>query len=83
MKYSIKIVLIWCYFKNSTATSSSSSVPDVKEYSIRVPKVSKKKYHVMQFGDNVDFTQWRNVKMDRENNMKEFKGMREKKYEKN
>lgn len=71
---------------NSTATSSSSSTlaqplmpaqPDVKEYSIRVPKVSKKKYHVMQFGDNVDFTQWRNVKMERENNMKEFKGIEE------
>lgn len=30
----------------------------------------------MQFGENIDFTQWKSVKMERENNMKEYKGER-------
>lgn len=35
----------------------------------------KNKHHVMRFNYNlnIDFTQWRNVRMERENNMREFK----------
>ncbi|CAG9805477.1 unnamed protein product [Chironomus riparius] len=57
-------------------TSLSSGVqPSVTEYSIRCPKNMKHKHHVMRFNYNlnVDFSQWRNVKMERENNMREFK----------
>ncbi|XP_053694782.1 general transcription factor IIF subunit 1 [Sabethes cyaneus] len=59
------------------AAGSSSGPPvSVQEFTIRVPKNLKKKYHVMRFNAtlNVDFTQWRSVKMERENNLKEFKG---------
>ncbi|KFB44645.1 AGAP002779-PA-like protein [Anopheles sinensis] len=62
------------------APSGTSSAPvSVQEFVIRVPKNLKKKYHVMRFNAtlNVDFTQWRSVKMERENNQKEFKGMEE------
>lgn len=44
---------------------------------------SKKKYHVMRFNSSlgVDFTKWKSqniqVKMERENNLKEFKGTEE------
>jgi transcription initiation factor TFIIF subunit alpha len=31
----------------------------------------------MQFSDNVDFTSWKSVKMERENNLKEYKGIEE------
>lgn len=43
-----------------------------------MPKM-RKKHHVMRFNAtlNVDFAQWRNVKLERENNMKEFRGMDE------
>ncbi|GLH17160.1 General transcription factor IIF subunit 1 [Gryllus bimaculatus] len=48
----------------------------VQEYSIRVPKNNKKSYKVMRFNSsvNVEFTKWSQVKMERENNLKEFKG---------
>ncbi|XP_058452815.1 general transcription factor IIF subunit 1 [Malaya genurostris] len=66
---------------SSSAAGSSSSGPpvSVQEFSIRVPKNLKKKHHVMRFNAtlNVDFTQWRAVKMERENNLKEFKGFEE------
>lgn len=54
--------------------SGSGSV-SVQEFSIRVPKNLKKRHHVMRFNGNlnVDFTKWHNVKMERENNMREFK----------
>ncbi|XP_021921063.1 general transcription factor IIF subunit 1 isoform X2 [Zootermopsis nevadensis] len=57
---------------NSQHTPGSS----VQEYSIRVPKNTKKKYHVMRFTSsvNVDFSKWTQVKMERENNMREFRG---------
>lgn len=57
----------------------NSQVLSVQEFSIRVPKNLKKKHHVMRFNGNlnVDFTQWRNVKMERENNLREFKGNNE------
>uniref|UniRef100_A0A2M4AFP7 Transcription initiation factor IIF subunit alpha n=1 Tax=Anopheles triannulatus TaxID=58253 RepID=A0A2M4AFP7_9DIPT len=68
---------------SAAAAGSTSAAPTgpatVQEYVIRVPKNMKKKYHVMRFNAtlNVDFTQWRTVKMERENNQKEFKGMEE------
>lgn len=39
----------------------------------------KKKHHVMRFNAtlNVDFAKWTHVKMERENNIKEFKGFDE------
>ncbi|XP_065083305.1 general transcription factor IIF subunit 1 [Ochlerotatus camptorhynchus] len=65
----------------SGAAGGSFSGPpaSVQEFTIRAPKNLKKKYHVMRYNAtlNVDFTQWRTVKMERENNLKEFKGMDE------
>ncbi|XP_026484322.1 general transcription factor IIF subunit 1 [Vanessa tameamea] len=60
-------------------TPSSSQAGSVQEFKIRVPKNVKKKYHVMRFNAtlNVDFAKWTNVKMERENNIKEFKGIEE------
>ncbi|KAK9700495.1 Transcription initiation factor IIF, alpha subunit (TFIIF-alpha) [Popillia japonica] len=57
----------------------TTTPPNVKEYSIRVPKNIEKRYHVMRFNAtlDVDFEKWTQVKMERENNMKEFKGMEE------
>lgn len=71
VRIQLKILL-----QNVTATGSSQPA-SIQEYSIRVPKNIKKKYHVMQFSDNVDFTTWKNVKMERENNMREYKGIDE------
>ncbi|KXJ69666.1 hypothetical protein RP20_CCG026216 [Aedes albopictus] len=61
------------------AGPSAGPPVSVQEFSIRVPKNLKKKYHVMRYNAtlNVDFTQWRTVKMERENNLKEFKGLDE------
>ncbi|KAJ0181450.1 hypothetical protein K1T71_003535 [Dendrolimus kikuchii] len=62
----------------STPGSSQGS-GTVQEFKIRVPKNVKKKYHVMRFNAtlNVDFSKWSHVKMERENNIKEFKGIDE------
>jgi len=40
---------------------------------------SKKKFHMMRFNStlNVDFTKWSQVKMERENNQKEYRGVEE------
>ncbi|XP_060526840.1 general transcription factor IIF subunit 1 [Cylas formicarius] len=59
--------------------ASGSSQVTVQEFSIRVPKNVQRKYHVMRFNGNlgVDFGKWSQVKMERENNMKEFKGIEE------
>ncbi|XP_047037736.1 general transcription factor IIF subunit 1 isoform X1 [Helicoverpa zea] len=56
-----------------------SSAASVQEFKIRVPKNVKKKHHVMRFNAtlNVDFAKWSHVKMERENNIKEFKGLDE------
>ncbi|XP_017482617.1 PREDICTED: general transcription factor IIF subunit 1 [Rhagoletis zephyria] len=68
---------------SSSSASASTSAPapptNVQEFNIRVPKNLRKKHHVMRFNAtlNVDFAQWRGVKMERENNMKEFRGMEE------
>ncbi|XP_026764642.1 general transcription factor IIF subunit 1 [Galleria mellonella] len=63
----------------TTAGGSSQSNAAVQEFKIRVPKNVKKKYHVMRFNAtlNVDFAKWTHVKMERENNIKEFKGLEE------
>ncbi|XP_059049273.1 general transcription factor IIF subunit 1 isoform X2 [Achroia grisella] len=60
-------------------TAGPSSSAAVQEFKIRVPKNVKKKYHVMRFNAtlNVDFAKWTHVKMERENNIKEFKGLDE------
>ncbi|CAB3221126.1 unnamed protein product [Arctia plantaginis] len=62
-----------------TTPSTSGSSTSVQEFKIRVPKNGKKKYHVMRFNAtlNVDFAKWTHVKMERENNIKEFKGLDE------
>lgn len=56
---------------NTTGTQES-----VQEYSIRVPKNGRKKFNLMRFhgNHNIDFVKWTNTKMERENNMKEYKG---------
>ncbi|XP_022919551.2 general transcription factor IIF subunit 1 [Onthophagus taurus] len=58
---------------------SGSSNSSVQEFSIRVPKHVPKKHHVMRFNANlgIDFSKWTQVKMERENNMREFKGIEE------
>ncbi|XP_034662152.1 general transcription factor IIF subunit 1 [Drosophila subobscura] len=63
---------------SSTSAAAASASSNVQEFKIRVPKM-RKKHHVMRFNAtlNVDFAQWRNVKLERENNMKEFRGMDE------
>ncbi|CAK1600295.1 unnamed protein product [Parnassius mnemosyne] len=62
-----------------TTPGGSQPSPAVQEFKIRVPKNIKKKYHVMRFNAtlNVDFAKWTHVKMERENNIKEFKGIEE------
>ncbi|XP_050303154.1 general transcription factor IIF subunit 1 [Anthonomus grandis grandis] len=64
---------------SASAGSSSSNNVSVQEFSIRVPKNSQRSYHVMRFNGNlgVDFGKWTQVKMERENNMREFKGIEE------
>ncbi|KAI1289821.1 General transcription factor IIF subunit 1 [Halotydeus destructor] len=46
-----------------------------QEFIVRVPQETNKKYHVMRFHSalNVDVTKWKNVKLERENNQKEYK----------
>ncbi|XP_026726515.1 general transcription factor IIF subunit 1 [Trichoplusia ni] len=63
----------------SNSFQATSAAASVQEFKIRVPKNVKKKYHVMRFNAtlNVDFAKWTHVKMERENNIKEFKGLDE------
>lgn len=62
-----------------TVGMAGSSQGSVTEYVVRVPKNTKKKYHMMRFHAalGVDFKTWTHTKMERENNMKEFKGLDE------
>lgn len=64
---------------NKMSAPGTSQTGAVQEFKIRVPKNVKKKYHVMRFNAtlNVDFANWTHVKMERENNIKEFKGVEE------
>ncbi|KAJ8945674.1 hypothetical protein NQ318_012392 [Aromia moschata] len=52
---------------------------NVQEFTIRVPKNVQKRYHVMRFNGtlDVDFAKWSKVSMERENNLKEYKGIEE------
>ncbi|XP_018566231.1 general transcription factor IIF subunit 1 [Anoplophora glabripennis] len=61
------------------ASSTSSPPANVQEFSIRVPKNVQKRYHVMRFNGtlDVDFSKWTKVSMERENNLKEYKGTEE------
>lgn len=54
----------------SNSINSGNAGETVQEFSIKVPKNSKKKFNVMRFNSNlnVDFTKWSQVKMERENN---------------
>ncbi|CAK9797793.1 General transcription factor IIF subunit 1 [Anthophora plagiata] len=63
----------------TSSVSKVSVAPSIQEFSIRVPKNNKKKHNVMRFNAtlNVDFSKWTQVKMERENNMKEYKGIEE------
>lgn len=58
---------------------AGSSQGSATEYVVRVPKYTKKKYHMMRFHAalGVDFKTWTHTKVARENNMKEFKGTEE------
>ncbi|XP_013148461.1 PREDICTED: general transcription factor IIF subunit 1 [Papilio polytes] len=64
---------------NNPPGGASSQDAAVQEFTIRVPKNIKKKHHVMRFNATlkVDFAKWTHVKMERENNIKEFKGIEE------
>lgn len=64
--------------KSEAGAGTSKKPWHVQEFSIRVPKASRK-HHVMRFNAtlNVDFAQWKVVKLERENNMKEFKSLDE------
>ncbi|CAH0559085.1 unnamed protein product [Brassicogethes aeneus] len=63
----------------TAAGSSGTQGTTVQEFTIRVPKNGSKRYHVMRFNGTLDveFSKWTQVKMERENNMKEFKGFDE------
>lgn len=63
----------------ASGSATTSQQPQVQEFSIRVPKNTKKKFHMMRFNStlNVDFTTWKQIRMERENNAKEFKGFDE------
>ncbi len=57
------------------AASSSSGGDTVKEYSVMVPKATNMKYSIMKFNpaNNVDFTKCEGAKIERENNLKQYK----------
>ncbi|XP_075731684.1 transcription factor IIFalpha isoform X3 [Rhipicephalus microplus] len=59
--------------QNSSSTGGGSS--QGQEFIVRVPKQTKKRYHVMRFNaaHKQDISKWMQVRMERENNMKEFK----------
>ncbi|CAH1381270.1 general transcription factor IIF subunit 1 isoform X1 [Tenebrio molitor] len=61
------------------ASTSATPPANVQEYTIKVPKNVQKRYHVMRFNGtlDVDFAKWTQVKMERENNLKEYKGIDE------
>uniref|UniRef100_A0A8D8UR74 Transcription initiation factor IIF subunit alpha n=1 Tax=Cacopsylla melanoneura TaxID=428564 RepID=A0A8D8UR74_9HEMI len=62
---------------NSSPAGPSTQLPgaSVQEYSIKIPNDTKKKFHVMRFNGNlnIDFTKWNQVKLERENNMREMR----------
>lgn len=59
---------------NKPSTSKDSQ--PIQEYCIRFTPKTNKKYNVMRFNesDGIDFTKWKKVKLERDFNIKEFKG---------
>lgn len=59
--------------QNASISKPPPTPAQVQEYTVRLPKNSKKVHHVMRFNAtlNVDFGKWKNVKMERENNMRD------------
>ncbi|KAL1443402.1 hypothetical protein MTO96_007486 [Rhipicephalus appendiculatus] len=59
----------------SSTSSSSGTSNQGQEFIVRIPKQTKKRYHVMRFNaaHKQDISKWTQVRMERENNMKEFK----------
>ena len=55
------------------------AAPAMQEYSIRMAEKSNKQHHLMKFNYNlnVSFDKWSSVKMERENNLKNFKGFQQ------
>ncbi|KAG7167808.1 General transcription factor IIF subunit 1-like 1 [Homarus americanus] len=58
---------------------ASSSQGTATEYVVRVPKVYRRKYNMMRFHAalGIDFKNWTHTRMERENNLKEFKSLDE------
>ncbi|XP_031636298.1 general transcription factor IIF subunit 1 [Contarinia nasturtii] len=58
---------------STSASNSAASSVHVQEFTVRIPKNLKKLHHVMRFNATlkVDFAQWKNVKMERENNLRD------------
>ncbi|XP_037527802.1 general transcription factor IIF subunit 1 isoform X6 [Rhipicephalus sanguineus] len=61
--------------QSSSSSSSSGSSNQGQEFIVRIPKQTKKRYHVMRFNaaHKQDISKWSQIRMERENNMKEFK----------
>ncbi|CAO1419958.1 unnamed protein product [Diamesa hyperborea] len=59
--------------------ATTAPVPAMQEYSIRMADKSNKQHHLMKFNYNlnVNFDKWSSVKMERENNLKNFKGFQQ------
>ncbi|XP_077993593.1 general transcription factor IIF subunit 1-like [Glandiceps talaboti] len=57
------------------AKPTMQSTSEFDEYSVRITRNTKKKFSVMKFNvnDKIDLSKWQQAKMERENNMKEFK----------
>merc|ERR1712071_144938 len=57
----------------------SAAAPGVQDYVVRVPKNQNKKFNIMRFHGSsvIEFSEWNHVKMERENNMVNFKGFNE------
>ncbi|XP_068249344.1 general transcription factor IIF subunit 1 isoform X2 [Palaemon carinicauda] len=49
----------------------------IQEYVVKAPKTTKKKFNMMRFHSalGIEFKTWAHAKMERENNMKEFRSM--------
>ncbi|KAH6940920.1 hypothetical protein HPB50_010368 [Hyalomma asiaticum] len=60
---------------SQSSSSTSGSSTQGQEFIVRIPKQTKKRYHVMRFNaaHKQDISKWSQIRMERENNMKEFK----------
>ncbi|CAL4157734.1 unnamed protein product [Meganyctiphanes norvegica] len=59
------------------AAAAAPAAQNTTEYTVRVPKASRRKFNMMRFHQalGVDFKQWSMAKMERENNQKEFRSL--------